>query len=365
MIFNWRDISHPNSGGAEVYTHEVAKAWIAAGHEVTLFCAGHPTLPSNDVIDGVNIVRRGSRYSVYWHATRFFKREARGRFDLIVDEANTRPFHVHRYVDDTPVVMLVHQLAREIWFHEFPWPLAAFGHYVLEPYWVWKCKHARVVAVSESTAESLREHGIDDVSVVAEGMSLPETAHSRVKARVPTVVFCGRLSTNKRPDHAIAAFTKLREQYPEARMWVIGDGPMRAELERSAPGGVQFFGRVDEAEKFERMARAQALIVTSVREGWGLVVSEAAAVGTPAIGYDIPGLRDSIPASKGVLTAPDVNSLASALVEHVPAWFKEPPHVEAGGLLPWPDVANGIMAAAGEIDIREVTDVREPAPTRR
>jgi glycosyltransferase involved in cell wall biosynthesis len=42
------------------------------------------------------------------------------------------------------------------------------------------------------------------------------------------------------------------------------------------------------------MARAHCLLVPSVREGWGLVVIEANSVGTPAVGYDVPGIRDSI-----------------------------------------------------------------------
>ena len=44
----------------------------------------------------------------------------------------------------------------------------------------------------------------------------------------------------------------------------------------------------------EEIAKSQAIIVPSVREGWGLIVIEANALGTPAIGYDVPGLRDSI-----------------------------------------------------------------------
>ena len=51
-------------------------------------------------------------------------------------------------------------------------------------------------------------------------------------------------------------------------------------------------------------ARAHVLVATSVREGWGLNVSEAAACGTPAIGYSVPGLVDSIPASGGALVEP-------------------------------------------------------------
>ncbi len=78
--------------------------------------------------------------------------------------------------------------------------------------------------------------------------------------------------------------------------------------------GVTFLGRVSEEEKRERLGRAHALVATSVREGWGLVVTEAAASGTVAIGYDVAGLRDSIGASGGILTPADPASLATGLV---------------------------------------------------
>ena len=68
------------------------------------------------------------------------------------------------------------------------------------------------------------------------------------------------------------------------------------------PPGAELLGRLSRRELYERMARAHCLLVPSVREGWGLVVVEANAVGTPAVGYDVRGIRDSIrPGETGVL----------------------------------------------------------------
>src|SRR5260370_12746619 len=100
---------------------------------------------------------------------------------------------------------------------------------------------------------------------------------------------------------------------PDAEMWVIGSGPEEARLRRAAGPGVIFLGQVPEEEKHERLARAHALVATSVREGWGLVVTEAAASGTVSIGYDVPRLRDSIGASAGCLTRPAPRSLPTSL----------------------------------------------------
>ena len=129
----------------------------------------------------------------------------------------------------------------------------------------------------------------------------------------------GRLSANKRPEHAIRAFGLVRRQLPDAQLWVIGSGPEEARLRKMAGPGVTILGRLSEQEKRERLGRAHALVVTSVREGWGLVVTEAAACGTVAIGYDVAGLRDSIGASGGVLTRADPASLATGLVGLLPS----------------------------------------------
>ena len=66
------------------------------------------------------------------------------------------------------------------------------------------------------------------------------------KEPVPTVVFIGRLSANKRPEHAIRAFGLVRRQMPDAQMWVIGSGPKEARLRRKAGPGVIFLGHVSE-----------------------------------------------------------------------------------------------------------------------
>jgi glycosyltransferase involved in cell wall biosynthesis len=117
----------------------------------------------------------------------------------------------------------------------------------------------------------------------------------------------------KRPNHAIDAFRLVQRAVPGARLWIIGTGPDERRVRRRAGDGVEVLGAVSREERDERMARAHALVATSVREGWGLVVSEAAAVGTPAIGYRVPGLVDSIGATGGVLVAPNVGALAAAM----------------------------------------------------
>ena len=94
------------------------------------------------------------------------------------------------------------------------------------------------LTVSVSSAESLRlHHGWRDVTVVPEGAA-PHPPPAVEKEEEPTVVFLGRLVAMKRPEHALEAFRLLAVRFPSARLWAIGDGPLRRRLERDAPPNV-------------------------------------------------------------------------------------------------------------------------------
>src|SRR5207247_1688375 len=173
-----------------------------------------------------------------------------------------------------------------------PFPIDALGRYVLEPWWLRAYRAVPALTVSESSADSLRRyHGWTDVSVIPEGLT-PHPVPEVTKESDPTVVFLGRLVAMKQPEHVLEAFRVLTVRFPGARLWFIGDGPRLGHLQRTAPVGVEFLGRVETGELRDRLARSHVLVATSVREGWGLNVSEAAACGTPAIGYAVPGLVD-------------------------------------------------------------------------
>jgi glycosyltransferase involved in cell wall biosynthesis/O-antigen/teichoic acid export membrane protein len=344
LAYNWRDLAHPRAGGAEVYLQSVAREWVKRGHQVTVFSAAVDGRPAEEFVDGVRVIRRGGRIGVYRQAKRYWRREGAGRYDLVLDCVNTRPFLCPRFVRNVPVVALIHQVAREVWHYETPWPIALVGRYLLEPRWLRTYRDVPVVTVSESSRESLAEYGLRRVTVVPEGW-VPAFPPPVAKESVPTVVFIGRLSANKRPEHAIEAFGLVRRQLPDAQMWVIGSGPQEARLRQLAGPGVTFLGHVPEEVKRERLGRAHALVATSVREGWGLVVTEAAASGTVAIGYDVAGLRDSIAASGGILTRADPGSLAGGLAELLPAVAGGyGPRARAVGVIPWAEVAAAILA---------------------
>ena len=339
LVFNWKDLANPAAGGAEVLTEEVARALVKRGHHVTLFAAAVENRPAREIVGGVEIVREGSRLGVYRAARRFWSEERAQSYDIVIDEINTRPFMTPRWIRDTPIVALIHQLAREIWSYEMPFPVSVLGRYVLEPWWLRSYRDVPAMTVSASSAESLaRHHQWRDVTVIPEGWT-PHPVPNVPKEAEPTVVFLGRLVAMKRPKEAITAFESLRRSFPHARLWVIGDGPLYPRLRGTIRGGVEFLGRLDRERLLERLARAHVLVATSIREGWGLNVSEAAACGTPSIGYRVPGLVDSIPASGGAVVDQRPQALARALAGFFEGSLPLTPRIST---VPWPEVADAV-----------------------
>jgi glycosyltransferase involved in cell wall biosynthesis len=346
LIFNWKDLVHPAAGGAEVLTQEVARGLVARGHSVTLFAAEVNGRPERETVEGVQIVRRGSRLGVYRAARRFWSEEAAGTFDVVVDEINTRPFLTPRWIRHTPIVALIHQLAREIWFDETPFPVSFAGRYVLEPWWLRAYRDVPALTVSASSAESLeRHHRWRDVTVIPEGYR-PHPLPPVAKETEPTIVFLGRLVAMKRPEDVLEAYRLVKDRHSAAQLWLIGDGPLLSRLRGRAPSGVEFLGRLARPELLERLARAHVLVATSVREGWGLGVSEAAACGTPAIGYAVPGLVDSIPASGGALVPANPEALAAELLEFFAGGRTLEPRIST---VPWPEVTASVESRLLEV----------------
>src|SRR5207249_3609877 len=103
-------------------------------------------------------------------------------------------------------------------------------------------------------------------------------------------------------------------QFPTAELWVLGDGYLRRKLEQRHIDGVTFHGYISAEEKFDLLKQAHVILCPSVREGWGTSVIEANAIGTPAIGYAVPGLKDSIvDGVTGVLVEPgNIDAMAQA-----------------------------------------------------
>jgi glycosyltransferase involved in cell wall biosynthesis len=296
LVYNWRCWLNPAMGGAEVFTYEVAKRWVRDGHEVTWFTSEYPDSKKEEVVDGIRIVRAGGKYSVYRKAKQYYKKRfSKEKFDVVIDEINTKPFFAPKFVDKGEhVVALIHQLAREYWFCETFFPLNYLGYHFFEERWLSNYLDVPVVAVSDSTKQDLLALGLKNIHVVTQGLNFKPLLKLPEKEGYPVIAFSGRLKRAKRPDHAIKAFKIVKDKLADAELWIIGDGPFKRDLKKMAFEGVKFFGKLFNEERRALLKRCWVLVNPSIREGWGLNVIEANALGTPCVGYDVAGLRDSI-----------------------------------------------------------------------
>jgi glycosyltransferase involved in cell wall biosynthesis len=293
LWFNWRDIRHPEAGGAELFTHEVMLRLVKRGYDMTLYCAQFLNSPKTENIDGVEVIRDGGKYSVYNKAKNYYRKHGNS-YDFVIDEVNTRPFLTPKFVKGKPILALYHSLTRRGWFHETFFPINYIGYYYLERKWLSYYKDVMTVTVSNSSKEGLESMGLKKILIVPEGVSVTPLSRVPVKASTPLIVFVGRLKRHKLPQHAIEAFTIIKKEVPSAKLWIIGEGYLRKELEKLGVKDVTFLGHVKDELKFDILRQAHLILVPATLEGWGLVVTESNAMGTPAVAYDVAGLRDSI-----------------------------------------------------------------------
>lgn len=303
LWFTWKDRGHPLSGGAEVVNEEIAKRLVRDGHEIIFLVGGFKGCLSEEKINGYRIVRLGNRWSVYWKAYRYYKKNLCGWADLAIDEVNTVPFFCKFYVAEKNI-LFVHQLCREIWFYEMPFLIGLAG-YITEPIYLWLLSDRKVITVSDSTKKDLMRYGFkpDRVAIISEGIEIKPIPdlESMQKYERPTILALGSIRAMKRTDCVVKAFEIAKASIPNLELIIAGDLKGRyglkvlAHVKKSQyASSIKYLGRVSKENKTKLMQKGHIIVSTSVKEGWGLIVTEAASQGTPAVVYNVDGLRDSV-----------------------------------------------------------------------
>jgi glycosyltransferase involved in cell wall biosynthesis len=325
LVVNWQDRTNPQAGGAEVHLHEIFSRLAGKGHEVHLLCSGYQGAPSEDALDGMRIHRVGSRYGFAVQGAPAFSRLAASlQPDVVVEDVNKVPLNLPRRWPG-PFVLLVPHLFGTTAFRELPAPVAAL---------VWAAERpmariygkAGVHAISASTRDDLVARGFraDRIRVIYPGV---DTAHfspdpSTPREATPVFLYVGRLKRYKQVDRAILALAQLNAASPgpAARLWIAGSGDdvgrlRRVATEAGAGGNVDFLGYVSEEKKLALYRRAWAVVLPSLKEGWGITNLEAAGCATPALAADNSALRESVrDGETGYLVkTDDVAALANAM----------------------------------------------------
>jgi glycosyltransferase involved in cell wall biosynthesis len=300
---------------------ELAKRLVRNGHEVMILTSAFDGADTTEMIDGYKVIRIGNKWTVYYKAYTYYKKHLIGWADIVIDEINTVPFFAKFYVRENNI-LFIHQLCREIWFYQMIFPLDIFG-YILEPLYLRTLSDSRVMTVSASTKKDLIRNGFreDKIRIISEGIDIAPVHDLDMinKYEKPTILSFGSLRAMKRTHHIIRAFAIAKRTNPNMQLIIAGDyeSPFGKKIVRLAKqskyySSISFLGRVDADKKIELLQKSHILLATSAKEGWGLTITEAASQGTPAIVYDVDGLRDSVRHNETGIISQDGNPQAMA-----------------------------------------------------
>ncbi len=299
LVFNWRDTKHVFAGGAEVYIHELAKRWVKAGNSVTLFCGNDSHCLREEMIDGVQVIRRGGFYFVYIWSVFYYLLRFRGHYDVVIDSENGIPFFTPLFVKENKF-LLIHHVHQEVFLKSlkppFSW-LALFLELRLMPF---VYQNIQAITVSPSSKKDILDKQLTTVDpvVVYNGVDLNRFKPG-LKSEVPLVLYLGRLKQYKSLNVFIHAAKRILNKIPKTRFIIAGDGEEKESLIRLAKkigvlDKIEFLGKVSEEEKISLYQKAWVFVNPSLMEGWGITTIEANACGTPVVASNVPGLRDSV-----------------------------------------------------------------------
>lgn len=328
LILNWKDVRNPEAGGAEIIAHIFARNLAKEGNNVVMLTRHFKGGTKEETIDGVKILRRGNRITVYFEAYLYYRRLIK-KPDLVIDMVNTICWQTSLYVPKKKRILYVNQLAKEVFFYELPWPLSKLCFF-LEPMEYKTYKDTKTVCYSKSTRDDLISFGINkkNIHVFPLGLDHKRYKTGEKKSIDPLFIFVARIVKMKKPDLCVKAMANIIKKYPRAKLAIIGNGPYEKDLGRlivklNLSDSVSIVNKnnfyVDNKlgdKKVELMQKAWVILLPSVKEGWGMVITEAAACGTPAIVSNVTGLRDSVLKNKTGLVlskSPSIAELTKAM----------------------------------------------------
>lgn len=306
LWLTWKDKNHPTAGGAELVNEEIARRLARKDHTIKFLVRSFRAAKPHTIRHGFEIIRLHPKGVAPLATAVYYQKHLRGWPDIVIEEVNTVPY-LSRFYTQKPVVVFYHQLAGSVLDYQLSFPLNKIGKLAEETY-LKLVNNLPTVTVSNSTRDDLIAHGFnpEKISVIPEAITLKPLENlpnnENIKTSEPTLLFLGTLRPMKRLEDTVEAFEIIKDQVPSTKLWIAGaSGPshyhqqlMREIQNSSHTDDITYHGRVSEDRKIELLQKAHLLAVTSVKEGWGLVVTEANSQGTPVVGYNVDGLVDSV-----------------------------------------------------------------------
>ena len=322
---------YPHLGGVTEHVHNLARTLIQSGHHAIVITShmGEPSrgheLGEMDQ-DPSYVYRIGTSRVIYSYGS--FARVTTGhglrrRIRNILRREQIDLVHVHGGLNpvlglvapdaagdlDIPVVATFHS-----WFHQ-----SALCRIFRRPLQKRLDRHAAVIAVSQPVVEAharyfeadwrIIPNGVDTSFFRPDGSDRPSTSDTE-----PELLFLGRLDPRNGLDTVLSAMPAVLEQFPEVRLTIAGDGPLRRLYQRlAAPVGrhVSFIGSVN-GNRPVFYSRADLYLCPTTKASFGITLLEAMACATPMVVSDITGFRELVSGGDEAVLVPKNDSGAWA-----------------------------------------------------
>jgi L-malate glycosyltransferase len=306
------------TGGVEARGFNIA-ARLAKKNSVTLLTSWRPGQKRHDNIYGIKVIRVGPEHK-YSNRAGFFSRILFVAYAIkegikykdadIIDGQNWTTYYPTYLVAKKlrkPCVITYH----ETWVGEW---VKNKGVITGLPYEIYerlllKLKYDKIISVSEFTKRRLVAKGTKEktIDVIYNGINLEDFDFACKKDKVPSVCYIGRLVKTKKVDVLIKAVALLKKDLPKIRCKIVGQGDERKNLEELAvklgvKDNVTFLGFIKDTKEVRRILKSSMVFsLPSIAEGFGIVLLEAMASGTPYVCSDITVLKEVTWNGKGGL----------------------------------------------------------------
>ena len=333
-------------GGLGRHVYQLATALAAEGHDVVVLSrrpsgtapSTHPT--TDEVSEGVRVIAAAQdphefdfgRDMMAWTLA---MGHAMVRAGLTLNAQGWQPDVVHAHdwlvahpaialaeFFDIPMVSTVH--ATEAGRHS-GWVSGRMSRQV-HAVESWLARESdSLIACSASMADEITElfgPGLAEISVIPNGIDSTRWPFARRRHHPgpPELLYFGRLEYEKGVHDAIAALPRIRRTHPGTTLTIAGDGTQQDWLVEVARKNrvlkaVRFAGRVDHEELLRLLHRADAAVLPSHYEPFGIVALEAAAAGIPLVTSNVGGLGEAVISGQTGFSCPprDVAALTAAV----------------------------------------------------
>ncbi len=302
-------VTQPVEAGVAVVVLELARAQQRRGWDVGIACPASGWLATKAREHGIPVH--------HWQATRSpGPRTVRELLSLRAKLKALQPDVVHLHSSKAGLARLVLRGRVPTLFQPHLWSFQVAGGLLRHVCRRWEGLASRwthlLVCVSDDELEAGRATGVTaPAEVVCNGVDTRRLRPRHHDHEIPTAVCVGRVAHQKGQDLLLRAWPEVLRSVPDARLLIVGDGPMAAALRARHHPSVHWHGHSAEVAGF--YAGADVVVLPSRAEGMALVPLEAMACGRSVVAFDVEGVRQSIGDAGEVVAAGDVHALAQAI----------------------------------------------------